>query len=196
MYFLHFFKVIFTFLHKLCTGFLFYYLFFVYWGRKTYLYSITVNRLTFTILELGIDVNFLDNMEEEIRMSEERNELQQRLDSMCQLLEKLQQTQYQRLSAPLPQQLNNCPPPSEEEAQIAENITDNLTDITRRVNPGDVAPVPSIRKALGLPMPEVNPSEVSNIDLESELRQFLESEPSLAQSPLRDDKTIEEILME
>lgn len=64
-----------------------------------------------------------------------------------------------------------------------------------------------IRKALGLPMPEPptpTPSvqaqaantEVTNIDLESELRQFLESEPNLTQSPLRDDQTIEEILMD
>lgn len=68
-----------------------------------------------------------------------------------------------------------------------------------------------IRKALGLPLPDPpaavqsaaaaaaatgSATEVTNIDLESELRQFLESEPNLTQSPLRDDKTIEEILME
>lgn len=134
-------------------------------------------------------------MEEEIRISEERNELQQRLDSMVQLLEKLQQSQHQRLSAPPPPQLNHCLPPSEEETQIAENITDNLTEIAKRVHPGDMAPVAGIRKALGMNIPpEV---EVHNeVDLESELRQFLESEPNLAPSPLRDDKTIEEILME
>lgn len=33
-------------------------------------------------------------------------------------------------------------------------------------------------------------------DLESELREFLESEPALSNSPLHDDKTIEEILSE
>lgn len=134
-------------------------------------------------------------MEEEIRVSEERNELQQRLDSMVQLLEKLQQTQHQRLSAPPPAQLNHCPSATDEEAQIADNITDNLTEIAKRVNPGDVAPVVGIRKALGMNLPpEV---DVHNeVDLESELRQFLESEPNLAPSPLRDDKTIEEILME
>nr|CAI5824348.1 unnamed protein product [Callosobruchus analis] len=152
-----------------------------------------------SLQDLGIDVNFLDNMEEEIRVSEERHELQQRLDSMCELLKKLQQTQYQRLSAPLPPQLNNCPPPSEEETHLAENITENLTEIAKRVTPSEVAPVAGIRKALGISMPEVNAPpapEVPNIDLESELRQFLEGEPSLAPSPLRDDKTIEEILMD
>lgn len=92
--------------------------------------------------DLGIDTNFLNHMEDEIRISEERHELQQRLDSMCQLLEKLQQTQSQRLSAPLPSNLNNCPPPTEDENQMAESITENLTDIAKRVNPADVAPVP------------------------------------------------------
>lgn len=81
-------------------------------------------------------------MEEEIRISEERHELQQRLDSMCRLLEKLQQTQHQRLSAAPPSNLNNCPPPSEEESQMAESITENLSSIAKRVNPGDIAPVP------------------------------------------------------
>lgn len=150
-----------------------------------------------SLQDLGIDINFLENMENEIRISEERHELQQRLDSMCQLLDKLQQTQNQRLSAPPPLQLNNCPPPSEEETQIAESITENLSDIAKRVTPGDIAAVAGIRKALGMAIPEVNAStEVTNIDLESELRQFLESETHLTQSPLRDDKTIEEILME
>jgi bromodomain-containing protein 7/9 len=148
-----------------------------------------------SLQDVGIDINFLDNMEEEIKLSEERHELQQRLDSMCQLLQKLQQSQHQRLSAPPPVHLSQCVPPSEEEMQVAENITENLTEIAKRVNPGDVAPVTGIRKALGVALPEV---EVSNevADLETELRQFLESEPALTQSPLRDDKTIEEILME
>ncbi|XP_072381835.1 bromodomain-containing protein 7 [Diabrotica undecimpunctata] len=149
--------------------------------------------------DLGIDVGFLDNMDDEIRVAEDRYEMQRRLDGMCQLLEKLQNTQYQRLSAPPPSNLNNCLPPNEEEVNVAESITDNLAEMAKRVHPGDIAQVAGVRKALGVPLPEVsNPPapEVANIDLESELRQFLESDPSLAPSPLRDDKTIEEILME
>ncbi|XP_044261561.1 bromodomain-containing protein 7 isoform X1 [Tribolium madens] len=148
-----------------------------------------------SLQDVGIDINFLDNMEEEIKLSEERHELQQKLDSMCQLLQKLQQTQHQRLSQPPPVHLSQCVPPSEEELQVAENITENLTEIAKRVNPGEIVPVGGVRKALGVALPEVEVSaEVG--DLESELRQFLESEPALTQSPLRDDKTIEEILME
>lgn len=146
---------------------------------------------------LGIDVAFLQNMEEEIRLSEECVELQQRLVSMSQLLEKLQKVQNQRLSQPLPQHLSQLPQPSEEETALASSITDNLTDIAKRVNPGDVAPAAGLRKAMGVALIDAdNPAGVDVLDLESELRQFLESEPSLSHSPLRDDKTIEEILME
>lgn len=146
-------------------------------------------------LALGIDTSFLDEMEEQIKLYENQQELQQRLDSMSQLLEKLQRSQYQRLSAPLPVNLNNVQPPSTEEVNLAETITDNLAEMAKRVNPADVAPVAGLRKAMGVNLPDVEmASEVP--DLESELRQFLESEPALSHSPLRDDKTIEEILME
>lgn len=135
-------------------------------------------------------------MEEQIKLYENQQELQQRLDNMTQLLEKLQRTQFQRLSAPLPTNLNNLQPPSTEEVNLAETITENLTDMAKRVNPSDVAPVAGLRKAMGVAIPEVEMTSSEVPDLESELRQFLESEPALSHSPLRDDKTIEEILME
>lgn len=153
-----------------------------------------------TLADSGIDVNFLENMEDEIRLAEERHELQQKLDSMSKLIEKLNQVQHQRLSAPLPTHLSQVPGPSDDEANIAENITDNLADIAKRVTPADVATVTSLRKAMGVSIPDTTEGTSTNVnevsDLESELRQFLESESSLAHSPLRDDKTIEEILME
>lgn len=44
---------------------------------------------------------------------------------------------------------------------------------------------------------EEEAGEVGEVpDLESELREFLESEPALSNSPLQDDRTIEEILSE
>lgn len=154
-----------------------------------------------TLSDAGIDVHFLENMEEEIRIAEERHELQQKLDGMSKLLEKLNQVQHQRLSAPLPAHLSQVPGPSEEECNIADSITDSLTDIAKRVAPVDIAPVAGLRKAMGVSLPDATdaapPATATEVsDLESELRQFLESEPSLAHSPLRDDKTIEEILME
>lgn len=145
----------------------------------------------------GINMDFLDEMEDDIRVFEDWQQLQQRLDVNSQLLECLQRKQHSRLSAPVPQHLNNVAQPTEEEIALAESVTDNLTDMAKRVNPSDITPIPGIHKALGVTLPsdmEVGGADVP--DLESELRQFLESEPSLAQSPLRDDKTIEEILME
>lgn len=141
---------------------------------------------------LGIDTSFLDEMEDQLKLYESQQELQQRLDSMSHLLEKLQRTQYQRLSAPLPTNLNNLQPPSAEETTLAETITDSLAEMAKKVNPGDVAPVVGLRKAMGV----ATEMESDVPDLESELRQFLESEQALSQSPMRDDKTIEEILME
>lgn len=153
--------------------------------------------LTREFAALGIDTTFLDNIEEQLKLYENQQELQQRLDTMTQLLEKLQRTQFQRLSAPLPANLNNLQPPSTEEVNLAETITDNLAEIAKRVNPGDVASVAGLRKAMGVaPLPDVEMGPAEVADLESELRQFLESEPALSHSPLRDDKTIEEILME
>lgn len=90
--------------------------------------------------------------------------------------------------------------------------------MAKKVNPSDIVSVAALRKAMGIaipPTPETDsdlsgtdsvdlpganpPNEPPNgdmPDLESELRQFLESESSLTSIPLRDDKTIEEILME
>lgn len=84
--------------------------------------------------------------------------------------------------------------------------------MAKKVNPSDIVSVSGLRKAMGISLPEQDDVDVVTLtsdanmhvetstnempDLESELRQFLESEPALSQSPLRDDKTIEEILME
>lgn len=161
---------------------------------------------------MGIDTSFLSDFEESYKRSEQQETLQQRLQTTSQLLEKLQQVQNERLSQPLPAHLSNLPPISEQEITLAENITSNLTDMAKHVNPGDIVSVSGLRKAMGIAIPEPDVVDVEKLtdnhlpqhvevggempDLESELRQFLESEPNLSHSPLRDDKTIEEILME
>lgn len=149
--------------------------------------------------------------EESVRRTEQQENFQQRLQTTSQLLEKLQQVQNERLSLPLPTHLTNLPGITDQEMILAENITTNLTDMAKKVNPGDVASVQGLRKAMGISIQEgdvdvetlavdnqIHVPHVENhdVDLESELRQFLESEPALTHSPLRDDKTIEEILME
>lgn len=150
--------------------------------------KINVNELK-SLQDLGIDVAFLDKMDDEIKQGEERTEMQQKLNDMCQLLEKLQKAQYDRLSQPLPASLHNVQGPKHEENVIAEQCVEGLSELTKKVTPGAVAPVPGIRRALGVPVvPDPEP------DLETELRQFLEQ----AQQPvqLEADNAIEEILME
>ncbi|KAF7282114.1 bromodomain containing 7/9 [Rhynchophorus ferrugineus] len=143
-----------------------------------------------SLQDLGIDVNFLDSMEDDIKQAEERHEMQQKLNDMRLLLEKLQKTQYERLSQALPASLHNVPGPTPDENSLAEQCVDGLTELSKKAAPGAIAPVPAIRRALGVPiapaMPEPEP------DLETELRQFLEQAPA----HLETDNAIEEILMD
>ncbi|XP_011305817.1 bromodomain-containing protein 7 isoform X1 [Fopius arisanus] len=228
-----------------------------------------------TLSELGIDVNFLDEYEEELKSTEERTALQSRLDDTSQMLNRLRQAQHDRLSAPPPAHLSNVPKAPESEATLAEKITDNLTTIAKKLPPSAIAPVDGLRRAMGIapvggpePMevepithnptivaessllPQTNSNQVASMiqtssmqttimsprsqtnpiigivsqsqtpmqiqiglshsqtallgsnepsgvpDLESELREFLESDPTLGHSPLHDDKTLEDILSE
>lgn len=55
-----------------------------------------------------------------------------------------------RLSLPLPQHLSQLPQPSNNEVTLANQITMNLTNMAKKVNPSDVAPVQSLRKAMGV----------------------------------------------
>ncbi|XP_050313468.1 bromodomain-containing protein 7 isoform X2 [Anthonomus grandis grandis] len=144
-----------------------------------------------SLKDIGIDVNFLEGMEEDLKKAEDQQEMQKKLNDMCQLLEKLQKTQYERLSQPPPINLHNIPGPTKEEHHIANECVEGLAEITKKVTPAAVAPVPAIRRALGVPVVPVPDPEP---DLEMELRQFLEQ----AQQPahMETDNAIEEILME
>ncbi|XP_072767529.1 bromodomain-containing protein 7 isoform X2 [Anoplolepis gracilipes] len=239
-----------------------------------------------TLSELGIDINFLETLEEEFKYNEDRAALQSRLDDTSQMLGRLKQVQHERLSAPPPAHLSNVAKAGEAEMMLAEKITDNLTDIAKKLPPSGIAPVDGLRRAMGIaPLGGPEPMEVDPIthnpaivadssllppnanngnnqvlsnllptspiqntnllsptgqqnqnisivganqppqppiqmqigmthssqtppsllsatepsgvtDLESELREFLESDPTLGHSPLHDDKTLEDILSE
>ncbi|XP_014218424.1 bromodomain-containing protein 7 [Copidosoma floridanum] len=224
--------------------------------------KVDINQLK-TLSDIGIDINFLDGLEEDLKVSEERSALQKNLEETSALLNNLRQTQHDRLSAPPPPHLANIQKASETEVTLAEKITDNLANIAKKLPPSAIAPVDGLRKAMGIaPLggPEPmdvepithNPSivtensiisdnstsqesngmlpmsmslDINNVrqgqlpiqmvlgqnqsssilsatetsgvnDLESELREFLESDPTLGHSPLHDDKTLEDILSE
>lgn len=184
------------------------------------------------------------------------------MDDTSSLLNNLRQTQHDRLSAPPPPHLANIQKPTESEVTLAEKITENLANISKKLPPSVIAPVEGLRKAMGIaPLGGPEPMDVETIthdttivtdnnalitvnntgqeangllslsldmanvrqnqlpiqlvlgqnqnssilnttetsvvnDLESELREFLDSGPTFSHSPLHDDKTLEDILSE
>uniref|UniRef100_A0A0K8SQJ5 Bromo domain-containing protein n=1 Tax=Lygus hesperus TaxID=30085 RepID=A0A0K8SQJ5_LYGHE len=183
-----------------------------------------------TLSDLGIDISFLNDIDGDVTESSptQPNPVQDKLEHTTALIEKLQQVQNDRLSSPAPTHLGHILPPSETEINLAEKITESLTELAKQVPPGALIPVPAIRKAMGIvnetmsvststnttsPLPnsvgnvvvldgddssgEEEPCVgVGQLDLESELREFLESDTALSNFPLHDDKTIEEMLSE
>ncbi|XP_071443291.1 uncharacterized protein Brd7-9 [Hetaerina americana] len=99
-----------------------------------------------TLSDVGIDVSFLDNVENDFK----NEALQRGLDQTSDLIGKLEQVQRERLSQPPPAHLALVPKPSEMEVHLAEKITENLTDMAKKVHPEAVAPLPAIRKAMGV----------------------------------------------
>lgn len=152
-----------------------------------------------SLSDLGIETDFIDEIEKETKRRQEQliveETVQSRLDDTSNLIQKLQKAQNDRLGQPPPPHLSDIPGPSETELDLAERVTDNLAEMSKRLPPEAVAPVASIRKALGVAAIVQEPAVP---DLESELREFLESQSALSvdHSPLHDDKTIEEILSE
>ncbi|XP_047000095.1 bromodomain-containing protein 7 isoform X1 [Schistocerca americana] len=234
--------------------------------------KVDMNQLK-TIKDFGLDTCFLDVLEKSFYPSEQKagdEAMQSQLEQTSSLIQKLQQVQNDRLSLPPPMHLSQVPHASDGEVHLADRITESLKDMAKKLPPASVAPVPSIRKAMGILPSEIVPPninfeklpmavrsqqvvnqtsavmmDVDNVvqsaltqtsgsempvilseplasghvidvgvegtsshaehneasvslvpDLESELREFLESEPALSNSPLHDDKTIEEILSE
>merc|ERR1719239_1660059 len=70
-----------------------------------------------TLTELGIDTSFLGAFETKAKQSAS---VDKQLSANANLLESLAREQYQRLSKPPPNNLNNLPQPPPSEVQLAE----------------------------------------------------------------------------
>lgn len=170
-----------------------------------------------TLSDLGIDTSFLKEFEE---LNANANPVQAKLDSTSHLLEKLQQVQNERLSAPQPSHLSQISHPSDTELNLAEKIIDSLTDMAKLAPPAAIIPVPGIRKAMGVVPDTVdsstngngNDSSTANLDainlseeetsnsigiaeLDSDIRDFLENNSSMNFS-VRKEKNVEEMQTE
>lgn len=164
--------------------------------------------------DLGIDTSFLEGVEVLRKEVEEQQQAQVQLNHTGGLIENLQQVQSDRLSTAPPQHLSQVMQPSLTEVSLAEKITENLTDLAKRVPPAAIVPVTAIRKAMGVQVTSENEGvsstsgdqtgstvQASNPtssgtavrDLEAELREFLENETSMGNAEMHDDQSIDEI---
>ncbi|XP_039951270.1 bromodomain-containing protein 7 [Bactrocera tryoni] len=110
---------------------------------------IDFNRLR-TLKDLGIDIDFLDNIESEMKNFELTRRLQEHLSNNLNLIEKLRATQHERLSQPLPQHLAFVPQAGAEEVHLAHQITQQLSDVAKKLPPSAVVDPYSLRKAMGM----------------------------------------------
>ncbi|XP_037957986.1 bromodomain-containing protein 7 [Teleopsis dalmanni] len=125
---------------------------------------IDFNRLR-TLNELGIEVDFLDTVEAEMKNFELTRRLQEHLSNNLSLIERLRAAQNERLSQPLPPHLSQVQPVGQEETHIAHQITQQLTDVVKKLPPSAIADVYSLRKGMGmsfggLPPPPQPPTRV------------------------------------
>ena len=64
----------------------------------------------------------------------QRDPVQERLDQTASLINDLQATQRERLSAKLPAHFAHVPGPSEKEIQLAQRVTQELKELTKGVS--------------------------------------------------------------
>lgn len=97
------------------------------------------------------------------QLSADALHIQQKLDETTKLLRDLQEAQKERLSAKQPPNMICLLAPSAKELELAEKVTEHLTEMTGQVAPGDVSSVYGIRRAMGIALPPQPPN--SFIDL-------------------------------
>lgn len=103
-----------------------------------------------TLSEMDIDVGFLDVYEQENKNFELSRRLQEHLSNNLNLIDKLRNAQHERLSQPLPPHLALVPQPSQDEIQVANQITQQLTEAAKCLPPSAIADPHTLRKAMGV----------------------------------------------
>ncbi|KAH8293073.1 hypothetical protein KR044_000493 [Drosophila immigrans] len=103
-----------------------------------------------SLKDLGIDVGFLDEMETDMKNFELSRRMQEHLSNNLTLIEKLRVIQNERLSQPLPSHLAQVQPPGLEETQTAQQISQQLTDLAKKLPPSAIADQYALRKAMGM----------------------------------------------
>ncbi|KAJ8736702.1 hypothetical protein PYW08_007358 [Mythimna loreyi] len=131
-----------------------------------------------TLSELGIDVDYLNDIEEEVTASQHDYGIGGALRHTYELLTKLEKEQRDRLSAPPPWHLSLAPRPGATERELARLVTSCLRGMLQRVPPRHVAPLPALRKAMGVTLDHLDtPMAVDDFELEMNEHRDLASDP-------------------
>ncbi|XP_033096249.1 bromodomain-containing protein 7-like [Anneissia japonica] len=138
-----------------------------------------------SLSNIGIDMSFLSDIEKswEGDKTGQNKDLNSKLDSTANLIDNLEKKQIERLSRKPPAHLQFIEGPSQEESNIAEEITQQLMQLTSNAKPADVVSTPAVRKAMGievsLPSPGDSPKQLdASNDIDKELMDFLDSQPT------------------
>lgn len=103
-----------------------------------------------SLSDLGVNVAFLNEMEENIKTIEVFKKLQNKLQTNSALIERLNEVQNQRLSQNLPTHLAHVAHPNEDEVDLATQITTNLTEMAKQLPPESIVTPHALRKAMGI----------------------------------------------
>ncbi|XP_055375553.1 bromodomain-containing protein 7 [Condylostylus longicornis] len=134
--------------------------------------------------DLGIDMSFLDGLKEELLELEIQNSVNDQITANIKLIEKLHNTQHDRLSQPLPQHLSNIQHPSNEENQLAQQITQNFVDIAKKLPPSAITEPHALRKAMGMSNVGLPPISQPTLNIPPLLQDRAQTQPQQAQAVL------------
>lgn len=99
---------------------------------------------------IGVNMDFLGDMEEEYKMFEICKSIQSKLANNSELLDELNRVQNERLTHNLPAHLSHVAHPNEDELNLADQITNNLTEIVKELPPNAITTPHALRKAMGI----------------------------------------------
>ncbi|KAJ2940757.1 hypothetical protein O0L34_g14868 [Tuta absoluta] len=103
-----------------------------------------------SLSELGIDMEFLNDIEEDVSQSQHDYGIAPALKHTHDLIQKLEKEQRDRLSQPPPWHLSLVQRPSGSERELARLVTSCLRGMAARVQPKHVAPLQAVRRAMGV----------------------------------------------
>ncbi|XP_063548975.1 bromodomain-containing protein 7-like isoform X1 [Cydia strobilella] len=120
-----------------------------------------------TLSELGIDVDFLNEVEEDIAASQHDYGIATALRHTCEVLQRLEKEQRDRLSTTPPWHLALSARASASERELARQAAGWLRGMAARVPPAGLAPLHRIRKAMGVTLDHLDtPMAVDDFEME------------------------------